>query len=303
LPGHAVQTPLVNVSTPATLTWRGRAGLRLHATDYRGRGDEHRRPVVCIPGLTRNARDFEDVAPWLAAQGRRVIAIDLRGRGRSEYDANAGNYRPDVYAHDVQALLHAAGIKRAHMLGTSLGGIVAMMLALQKLDCVAGAVLNDIGPEAGAAGLARIAGYVGKVAPVTSWDAAAAYVQQINGASFPHFGPDDWARFARRTFRDSPTGKPEFDYDPRISRPAPSARALRLASMLLWRGFRRLATQRPTLVLRGALSDLLEPATVARMKRAAPTLLVSEVPGVGHAPSLDEPVAREALAAYFCLVD
>ncbi len=232
-----------------------------------------------------------------------MLAVDLRGRGLSARDPNAANYRPAIYARDIRELLKAAGIGRAHLVGTSLGGIVAMILATNAIESVAGAVLNDIGPEAGAAGLTRIASYVGKAAPATTWNDAAAYVARINGAAFPHFDSDDWARFARRTFRETPAGTPELDYDPRISRPRPSPLALRLAAVLLWRGFRRLASHRPTLVLRGALSDLLEANTVRRMRQVAPALLSCDVPGVGHAPSLDEPVAREALAAYFRLVD
>ena len=178
-----------------------------------------------------------------------------------------------------------------------------MILAAHAIESVAGAVLNDIGPEAGAAGLTRIASYVGKAAPVTTWNDAAAYVARINGAAFPNFDNDGWARFARRTFRETPAGKPELDYDPLISRARPSPLALWLAALVLWRSFRRLAANRPTLVLRGALSDLLEAETVRRMKHTSPTLLSCELPEAGHAPSLDEPAAREALAAYFRLVD
>ena len=291
----------MNGGTPVSISWPGADGLVLSGFDYRADSAEQGLPVICIPGLTRNARDFEEVAPWLARMGRRVIAVDLRGRGRSQYDSNPRRYRPSVYADDIRRLLAAQGIERAYILGTSLGGVIAMMLALSALPRIAGAVLNDIGPEAGAAGLSRIAGYVGKSAPVVTWSDAAAYAQRINGAAFPNFGEEDWVRFARRTFREAADGTPTLDYDPRISRPLSSS-ALQLATMLLWRGFKQLAHNRPTLVLRGALSDLLEPRTLQRMKQAAPTLLSCEVPGVGHAPALGEPGSREALAAYFRLV-
>src|SRR5260221_148412 len=130
------------MSTFVDLTWRGTGGLALYARDYAGSGGPARCPVVCIHGLTRNSADFEEVAPWVAAQGRRVIAVDIRGRGRSERDPDPKRYNPAVYAADVLALLDAAGISRAVFIGTSMGGIITMDVPMKRLKAIAAAVLN-----------------------------------------------------------------------------------------------------------------------------------------------------------------
>ncbi len=144
------------------LTWRGEGGLALYARDYAGSGGPARCPVVCIHGLTRNSGDFEEVAPWIAAQGRRVIAVDIRGRGRSARDPDPRRYNPVVYTKDVLRLLDEAGIARAVFIGTSMGGIITMAIAGKRLRAIAAAVLNDVGPVISMAGLTRIAGYVGQ---------------------------------------------------------------------------------------------------------------------------------------------
>lgn len=276
--------------------WRSRDGLRLFARDYAGAGGEARLPVVCLHGLTRNSRDFEEVAPAIAAHGRRVLAIDVRGRGRSDRDPNPSNYVPNTYATDVLELLDALGIARAVFVGTSMGGIITMAIAARRARTVAGVVFNDVGPEISPEGVARIAAYVGRGDKIEDWSAAADYMRSINALAFPDYAEADWDRFARRTFREGPDG-PELDYDPRILEPLQAGK-YKAAQLLAWILFRRVARRRPTLLIRGELSDLLTAGIADRMKRHAPKLQVATVPGVGHAPMLTEQVAAEALAAF-----
>lgn len=274
--------------------WRSADGLRLYSRDYGS--DAGKLPVVCIPGLTRNSRDFEDVAPAIAALGRRVLAVDLRGRGQSDRSGDPRQYSPRVYADDMAVLLASIGAKRAIFLGTSLGGLVTMTLAVRRPELIGGAVLNDVGPEVGKAGLARIRSYAGKSAPVETWADAAAYVKRTNGIAFPDMPDDAWLPFAKRLFRDE-NGKPAIDYDPGIARTANPFVAW-LAARLLWPAFRRLAGLGPLLLVHGEQSDIIEAGAIARMKRTAPHLRVAAVPRVGHAPMLTEPLAREAIVAF-----
>lgn len=276
------------------LTWRGEGDLALYARDYGEAGG--RLPVICIPGLTRNARDFEDTAPWIAAQGRRVLAVDLRGRGRSARDPDPRRYNPRVYAKDMEALLAALGAEKALFVGTSLGGLVTMALAARSPRRIGGAVLNDVGPRVAEAGLARIRGYAGKSAPVETWADDAAYAKRINGVAFPDYPDEAWLPVARRLFAET-DGKPVLDYDPRVFR-APNPVAARLAQPLLWAAFKRLGRTGPVLLVHGQISDIIDDATIDRMKRLAPHLQVAAVPRVGHAPMLNEPAAKAALASY-----
>lgn len=273
--------------------WRSRDGLALHARDY-GAADG-RLPVVCIPGLTRNARDFEEVAPWIAAQGRRVLAVDLRGRGGSDRDPER-RYNPRTYAEDMAALLASIGAGKAVFVGTSLGGLVAMALAAAHPATVGGAVLNDVGPKVAKAGLARIRGYVGKPVAVDTWDAAADYARRINGIALPHYGDEDWRVVARRMFRDE-GGRPVLDYDPAVFSP-PNRFLVRLMQPLLWAAFRKLAKAGPLLLVHGETTDVIDAGTISRMRGMAPHMRTAAVPGVGHAPMLDEPEARAALAEF-----
>lgn len=273
--------------------WRSNDGLKLHARDY---GQENGRlPVVCIPGLTRNARDFEQVAPWIAARGRRVLAVDLRGRAGSERDPKR-RYNPRVYADDIAALLASIEAPKALIVGTSLGGLVAMTLATKRPDLIGGTVLNDVGPKIARAGLLRIRSYVGKSAPIATWEDATAYVRRINAVAFPHYSDEDWAVVARRTFREE-DGRPTLDYDPSIFSP-PNRILVWLTQPLVWAAFRKLAGTGPLALIHGETSDVIEGGTIARMQRIAPHLQVTMVPGVGHAPMLDEPAARDGLATF-----
>ena len=268
--------------------------LSLYARDYAGAEGAALLPVIAIHGLTRNSADFGTVAPLIAATGRRVLALDVRGRGRSDRAADPMTYQPPVYAKDVLALLDQAGVGRAVFLGTSMGGLITMALTAMAPDRVAAAILNDIGPEVAPEGLARIASYTGQTVEIRSWDDAADYARRTNGAALPHYGPDDWLAFARRVFREGPDGVPVLDYDPDISAPMRAAGKDALVPDL-WPAFRNLAEGRKLLLVRGATSDLLSSDIAGRMREAAPKMKFVEVPGVGHAPMLDEPAARDAI--------
>ena len=276
--------------------WTSPDGLSLFARDYAARDEgQSRLPVVCLHGLTRNSKDFEDVAPRIAAMGRRVIVPDVRGRGQSARDPRAANYQPKVYARDVAGLLDALRIPQAIFLGTSMGGVIMMTLAATRAKLIAAAILNDVGPEIAPEGVARILGYAGKGASIASWADAADYMRRMNGPAMPSFTDGDWEQFARRTFRDGPHG-PELDYDPAIGgRLAIPGRLTTFIARML---FRRLARKRPILLLRGALSDIVTADIATRMAKVAPAMEIVVVPGVGHAPTLDEPEAVDAIAQF-----
>jgi len=277
-------------------------GLRLYARDYAGSGGEARLPVICIHGLTRNSADFEDVAPWIASQGRRVLAVDVRGRGNSEYDKNPERYHPMVYANDVAKLAHDLGIARAVFIGTSMGGIITMTLCLRHSSLIAAAVLNDVGPTLSTRGLQRIASYAGRGGELATWAEAADYIAGINRTAFPDNSADEWQRWARRAFAETEGGKLRPRYDANIALPIRNQK-LKADSFAARMAFRRLARKRPTLLIRGALSDLIETEQAAAMRAAAPNMLYAEVPGVGHAPMLSEPAAQDALRAFLAQVD
>ena len=273
--------------------WASSDGLRLYARDYWPAAGEARLPVVCLHGFTRNSADFEELAPRIAETGRRVIAPDVRGRGRSEWDPNPAHYQPKIYARDLLRLMDRLGISSAVFVGTSMGGLITMAIAAIRSRAIAAAILNDVGPEIGKQGIGRILSYAGKPVAIRSWDDAAEYVRRNNGVAFPGFSDADWQKFARRTFRDE-GGIPVLDYDAAIAVPTskgpPKTRSL-LATLL----FRRLARKRPTLLIRGEHSDLTTAEIAERMKGSAPTMKVCTVPGVGHAPLLTEPEAASAI--------
>jgi len=283
--------------------WTSPDGLKLHARDYAGASGAARAPVICLHGLTRNARDFEDLAPRIAANGRRVLALDVRGRGQSAWDPQPMRYVPATYAVDVLALLDALGIGRAVFIGTSMGGLITMTIAAFRPQAVAGAVLNDIGPEIAPEGIKRITGYTGRSAAVATWAEAADYARQLNAVAFPHYTAEQWTAFARRLFAEK-DGRPVLDYDPDIAKafapPPPPEGQAPPPPVDLWPLFKGLALGRPLLTIRGALSDLLSPDIAGRMREAAPEMAYAEVAGVGHAPMLDEP---EALAAIDTLLE
>jgi len=278
--------------------WRSRDGLRLHARRYPPAADAAARgTVVCIPGLTRNAADFDEPARAMAAAGWRVLAVDLRGRAGSQRAADPRSYNPRTYADDVAALLDECGIASAVFVGTSLGVLVTMTVAVRRPDLVAAAVVNDAGPEVPREALQRIGRYAGKPVPPMDREAAAGYVASIAGEAFPGYGPEQWRAMVDRIFRVRDDGLLELDYDPAIVRTV-NPWLLRLMQPLLWRAWRKLGRGRPLLVLRGALSDVLPAAVARRMIDKADDARLVEVPGVGHAPMLVEPEARAAIATF-----
>jgi len=277
--------------------WSAPDGVPLFARDYPAADGGARLPVICIHGLTRNARDFEEVAPWLAATGRRVLAVDVRGRGRSGRSVNPMRYQLPVYARDMTALLDALGISRAHFIGTSMGGLITMMLAARRRRAIASAILNDVGPEIDPAGIARIAGYAGQPITIETWEDAIAHFKRTSAVAFPNLTDDDWRTLTERACVADGQGRPVFDYDPAIAVPI-MAKPLPRRSLLAWLLFLRLARSRPTLLIRGEISDLLSPSIAQKMRRAAPHMAYAEVAGVGHAPLLSEAAAKQAILEF-----
>lgn len=278
-----------------------RDGLRLHARCY-GHRSAPRLPVVCLPGLARTVDDFQALASALAGDAkspRRVIAIDYRGRGQSDYDRNADNYNFQHEMADVIAVVTALDATPALFVGTSRGGILAMMLAAQRPTALAGVVLNDIGPVIEPKGLMRIKGYVGKLPQPRSFEEGAEILRRLFSAQFPKQTDADWLAAARRTFKEE-KGVLVSTYDPRLAqtlqgvgfdRPLPT----------LWKEFDALANV-PVMVIRGALSDILTAATVKAMSERRTAMETLEVADQGHAPLLAEPdtIARIADFAARC---
>lgn len=272
--------------------FRGRDDLDLYYRDYPDASGSGRVPLLCIHGLTRNSRDFEAVAAdW--ARERRVLVPDVRGRGRSQWDPS-GRYNPAVYAADMLELLDDAGEERAIAIGTSMGGLISMTIAMLAPDRLAAVALNDVGPVIDPRGLARILGYVGKTPDATSWDQAAATLRELNAQIFPDWTDADWRTMARRTFRETGERQLVPDYDPAIS----GAGGVTPAAVPdAWPLFEALSDL-PALVLRGETSDILSAETLAEMCARKPGLHTAIVPKRGHAPTLEEPAAREAIAEF-----
>jgi len=273
-----------------------RDGLRLHYRDFAGPADLP--PLLCIPGLTRNVRDFEGLAARLAGH-RRVICVSLRGRGESAFAKDALSYVPLTYLHDVEALIEELKLDRLVSIGTSLGGLITMLLAATHPGLLAGAVLNDIGPEIAPEGLARIKSYVGKGGNWPTWMHAARDIAASNAAVYPAYQMTDWLRMAKQLCRVASAGRIVWDYDARIAEPfrLPGGEV----GVDLWPALEALR-EVPVLALRGALSDVFAAATQAEMARRLPKLTAVEVPAVGHAPSLDEPVAVAAIERFLGVV-
>lgn len=284
-------------SAPAEKTVNTVDGLALFVRDYAPVAPETGLPVICLHGLTRNSRDFEIVAPRIAALGRRVIAPDMRGRGRSAHDPDPAHYVPAVYAQDVATLMNVLEIPHAVFVGTSMGGIIAMVMAALGPDKIAAAALNDVGPKLESAGLARISTYVGQTQPLANWADAAAKAKAINVSAFPKRADDDayWQAFARRLFRQRPDGLIEADYDSSIALAFTDSETAPAVDMTPL--FQALAGK-PVLSIRGALSDLFSAEGVAAMRAIKPDLDSVTVPDIGHAPMLDEPEAWDALLGF-----
>jgi pimeloyl-ACP methyl ester carboxylesterase len=268
--------------------WTSPDGLRLHYRDYAGDGT--RPPILCIPGLTRNARDFEGVAERLAGEWR-LICVDLRGRGESEPAKDPASYNPLVYLQDIQALIAGLGAEKLVLFGTSLGGLVAMLLATVDKPRLAGVLLNDVGPELEEKGLDHIRTYVGRSQSWPTWLHAARALCEGQRDRYPDWEIERWLVFAKRICRLTPQGRVVLDYDMRIAEPL----KVPAPPVDLWPTFLGLRGI-PALLVRGALSDLLAEATVQRMLVENPDMEVVTVPRVGHAPTLEEPEAVEGIS-------
>jgi pimeloyl-ACP methyl ester carboxylesterase len=275
-------------SSYTDLFWASHDGLRLYARVYAA-PSAAASTVLCLHGLTRNSSDFEDLAPHL--QGRyRVVVPDVRGRGRSARDPNPQNYQPAIYIQDIVGLLDAVGADRVTVIGTSMGGLLGMMMGVGHRARLAGLVLNDMGPEVDPVGLDRIKGYAGKLPPPRDWDEAIAQTRFAFGNAWPNLSAERWATLTRRGYREDENGKLSVDADPMIGemlRAAPPATA---NLWPFWNALRGI----PMLAIRGAQSDILSAATFAKMKAQMPELQQLEVAQRGHVPLLDEP---ECLAA------
>ena len=269
--------------------WWSNDGLRLHYRDYPG--PAARPPIICIPGLTRNARDFEAVAERLAGEWR-VICVELRGRGESAYAKDPMTYVPLTYLQDIEALIRELKLDRFILFGTSLGALITMLLAMSDNSRIAAALINDIGPELDPKGLDRISAYVGRSQSWPTWLHAARYFCEVQQDRYPHWTIDQWLVFAKRLCRLSSGGRIVLDYDLRIAEPfkLPGGPT----GFDLWAAFRGLNGV-PSLVTHGEHSDLLSAETVKQMEAANPTLRSVTVPGVGHAPTLEEPEAVAAI--------
>ena len=262
-------------------------GLRLHVRCY-GRASAAGIPVVCLPGLARTAADFDALATELSRDGphpRRVIALDYRGRGLSQYDRDPANYSLPVELADVLAVVTALEAFPAVFIGTSRGGILTMLLAAVRPSAIAGAVLNDIGPVIEPQGLMRIKSYVGKLPQPRTFAEGAEILRRLFHSQFPRLGPDDWLAAAHRMFKEE-NGLLVTTYDPKLATTLAGVDLERPIANL-WKEFDAL-THVPLMVIRGANSDILSAWAVAQMKARHPALETIEVPDQGHAPLLAE---------------
>lgn len=278
-------------------------GLRLHARDYAPAPAPEdpsvagARPVIlCLHGLTRNARDFEALAPFLSGLGYRVLAVEQRGRGESAYATDPLTYTPLVYVRDCEELIHQQSLERVLIIGTSLGGLMAMLMGPLLAGRLTGVVLNDIGPVVAPAGLEKIKSYVGRIGPWPTWMSLARHLQTQFADTYPAFSLQDWLDFSKRLAEVQPNGRIMLDYDPRIAEPfkLPSGET---GVADLWPAFEALAPV-PLLTIRGLQSDILSADVFAEMQRRRPDMQTLEVANVGHAPTLDEPECRAAIASF-----
>jgi pimeloyl-ACP methyl ester carboxylesterase len=276
--------------------------LRLHVRHYPV-AESTARPAVCLPGLTRNGRDFHYLASYLSHHPQRprdVYCVDYRGRGGSDYDRDWRNYTPYVELNDALDFMTLQDLHRAAIIGTSRGGILAMMMAALRPTAMGVVVLNDIGPVIETTGLARIMGYVGRTKVPRSWEDAALLLREMNERAFPAIESWQWEEIARAVFNER-DGRPAQSYDRRLAR---ALRAVDLGRPArdLWPQFIALG-QFPALVIRGGNSDLLSAETLDAMVERHPNLRTLTVPGQGHAPVLNEPETVEAIGSFLAAND
>ena len=266
-------------------------GLNLYARDYSKalKNNKDAITLLCMHGITRNSADFEDICNELADRYR-LIVVDQRGRGLSDYDPNPTNYNPLLYVQDMFLLLEKLKLSSVVLLGTSMGGTMAMIMAAMNPDKVQGLIINDIGPEIGKTGLERLKGYVGKSAPVSNWEEAAKQTALNNGIAFPEANDHDWLKFAKRLYKEDDNGYPVIAYDPNIAVPLIDYNEKNGEDSVLpnlWPVYEEIIGK-PILLIRGELSDILETECVLKMQQLKPNIEVLEIPNVGHAPLLSE---------------
>lgn len=271
-------------------------GLRLYARDYpcRDRAIQSPATVLCMHGLTRNSADFAGLADHLCGRYR-VLSVDQRGRGRSEYDSVVANYTPLTYVQDMFTLLDQLDLAEVILVGTSLGGLMSFLMSAMQPQRIRAMIINDIGPEVDPRGLERIKSYVGKSTPVASWDDAVSRAKEIAAVAFPDFSDEQWLDFTRGIYREE-DGVFTLDYDPAISQPLDDDDSA-VVPPDLWGVFEAI-TSIPMLLIRGESSDILARSCVDRMRSRKADLQVAEIPHRGHAPTLTEPASIAAIDAF-----
>ena len=286
--------PIDARAAPRSVRFSARDGLQLHAGCYEAPGST-RPPVLCLAGLTRNSRDFHDFAQALSTgpQARTVWALDSRGRGLSDHDRNWQNYTVIVEAQDVVDFAAMVGLHGATVVGTSRGGILAMVLAAMQPTILGAVVLNDIGPVIELDGLSRIAGYAGRLPLPGSWGEAATLVADMGRRHFPDVSMAVWEECARAWYNEK-NGRPAPGYDPAIARTVTITAS---AIPQLWPQFLALSHV-PTLAIRGENSDILSAATLSGMASRHPNCASLIVPRQGHAPLLKDRPTIDAIAAF-----
>jgi pimeloyl-ACP methyl ester carboxylesterase len=290
----------MNVAAPSSVFVSAPDGLRLHARCY-GRRSARTLPVLCLPGLARTAADSDLLAEKLSGRHeRRVIALDYRGRGLSDYDRDPANYAFPVEIADVLAVATALDALPAIFIGTSRGGILTMLLGALRPTAIAGVVLNDIGPVIEAKGLMRIKGYVGKLPQPRNYEEAAEILRRLFDAQFPKLTHDDWLMGAHRTFKEK-NGALVPDYDVNLAKTLEGVDFERPLPPL-WAQFDALRHV-PVMTIRGANSDLLSAETVAAMRARRDTMETLEIPDQGHAPLLAEAETIARIAAFVASCD
>ena len=275
------------------LYFKSRDDLQLFAKEYVNSSANEK--ILCLHGITRNCSDFEGLCENLK-DDYHVIAADQRGRGKSDYDPNFDNYFVGTYVIDMFTLLDNQSIEEVFVIGTSMGGIMAMMMAVAQPKRIKGIVLNDIGPEVDESGLDRIKSYLGKSSPVNNWEEATAHAKKINALAFPDFTNNDWLSFAKRLYRENENGVPELAYDPAIAKPLANTGEA-AAPPDLWSMFEAL-TDIPMLLIRGELSDILSSECVSEMQHRKPDMVYQEITNRGHAPMLDEAESLSAIKKF-----
>lgn len=269
-------------------------GIKTYVLELIPDGEITGDPIFCIHGLTRNHKDFEPIFDFLLGLGRKVYAIDVRGRGLSDYDSNPLNYHPGTYVGDVANIMSVLAIEKAVFIGTSMGGIISMILAAFMPDKVAGIILNDVGPEVNEAGIARIRNYVGNSAPVDNWDDAIKGIKAIAQSEYPLQKDNEqfWQDFAKRICKEE-NGKIILAYDPEIKQNLQPAKEGEPAPNL-WAQFEMIKNI-PIGLISGEISDIMTSDIIEKMKNISPSLKVALIDNVGHAPILNEEKALKII--------